>query len=245
MKTNLAITALLLCLLAITSTQTAFAQTATVGVNAGNTFTYNYTLTWESTDHSATMPSEYAKLQDTQFIQLKIVSVEGTRVNVDFTRHFKDGSESKQNGDIDVNTQVLEIPYSDLIIRAGANSGEKIYPLGGHATFSETSTKSYSIGQVETIRYVSPDTTDSSFQKTEVYFDRARGIGLEYSIETQETSGSYVTTTKETLTLTSWVIPEFPSTVALMLILIAIPIVLVAYKRKGLSNHKSAITLKQ
>ena len=244
MKTNLAIAVLLLCLLAVASTQTAFAQTAKVGVNAGNTFDYSYTLTWDSTDPAATMPSEYAKLMDTQSIQLSIVSVEGTLINVDFTRHFKDGTESKQNGNIDVNTQVLEIPYAILIIRADANPGEKIYPLGGHATLNETSTRSYLIGQVETIRYVTPDTNDSNFEKTDIYYNRANGVGLEYSVENQETSGSYVTTTKETLTISSWVIPEFPSTAVLMSLLIAIPIVLVAYKKKGLSNRKLTISLK-
>jgi hypothetical protein len=245
MKTNLAITTLLLCLLAIASTQTAFAQTATVGVNAGNTFNYSYTLTWESTDPAATMPAGYAKLQDTQFVQLSIVSVEGTLINVDFTRHYKDGTEDKQNGNIDVNTQILEIPYSVLIIRAGANPGEKIYPLGGHAALNETSTRTYPIGQIETIRYISLGTDESSSQKTEIFYNRANGVGVEYNLETQQTSGSYVTTTKETLMITSWVIPEFPSAVALMLLLIAVPIVLVAYKKKGLLNRKFAITLKQ
>ena len=236
MKTNLAIAVLLFCLLAVASTQTAFAQTATVGVNAGNTFNYSYTLTWSSTDPTATMPSEYTKLMDTQSIQLSIVSVEGTLINVDFTRHFKDGTESKQNGNIDVNTQVLEIPYSVIIIRAGANPGEKIYPLGGHATLNETSTKSYSIGQIETIRYISPETTEPNFEKTEIFFDRANGVGLEYNFESQETSGSYVTTIKENLIITSWVIPEFPSAAFLMLLLIAIPIVLVAYRKKGIQK---------
>jgi hypothetical protein len=243
MRTNLAIVVLLLCLLAIASTQTALAQTATVGVNAGNTFKYSYTLTWESTDHAATMPSEYAKLRDTEFVQLSIVSVEGTLVNVDFTRHFKDGTESKENGNIDVNTQILGIPYSVIIIRAGANPGEKIYPLGGHATLNDTSTKTYPVGQIETIRYISPATTGSSIEKTEIFYDRANGVGVEYNLETQETSGSYVTTTKETLMITSWEItattPEFPLTAVLLILLIAIPIVLlVVYKKKRSISRK-------
>ena len=96
MKTTLALAVLLLCILAVASTQTAFAQTATVGVNAGNTFDYSYTLTWDSTDPAAIIPSGYAKLIDTQSIQLSIVSVEGTLINVDFTRHFKDGQKANK-----------------------------------------------------------------------------------------------------------------------------------------------------
>jgi hypothetical protein len=232
MKTNFVPTVILLCLLTIALTQSAFAQTATVGVNPGNTFNYSYMLTWTSTDPTATAPTAYEELNNTQFIRISVISVTGSLINIDFTRHFNNGTENTQNGNIDVNTQLLEIPYSVLIIRAGANSGEKIYPEGGHATLNDTATRTYPIGQIETIRYVSPDTADSSFQKTEIFFDKANGAGLEYNLESQETSGSYTTTTKETLMITSWVIPEFPSTAVLMLLLIAIPIVLLAYKKK-------------
>ena len=229
---KLVISSLLLCLLAIASTQTALAQTATVGVNAGNTYNYSYTLTWESTDPAATMPSEIAQLKETQSIQLKIISVEGTLINLDSIRKFKNGTESIQNGNIDVNLQVLEVPYSRMIIRADANPGEKVYPLGGRPTLNETATKTYSIGQIETISYISTVTLISGSQKTEIYYDRANGVGLEYTLETQETSGPYLTTKKETLVLTSWVIPEFPSITVLMILLLAIPIMLVAYKKK-------------
>jgi hypothetical protein len=243
MKTNLTLATFLLILLVTTLSQTASAQTATVGVNAGNTFIYSYTAKWESTDPAAIIPVEYAKLKDTQYVQMNIVSVEGTLINIDFTRHYKDGTETKQNGNIDVNTQVLEIPYR-LLIRAGANSQEKIYPLGGHATLNDTATRTYPIGQVETIRYVSPETNEPNFEKTEIIYDKANGVGLEYNYESQEISGSYITTIKTTLVITSWVIPEFPSTAVLMLLLIAIPIVLVAYKKKWQSNHKFSVLFK-
>jgi hypothetical protein len=245
MKKTLTISLLLLCLLAFTSTQTTFAQTATVGVGAGNTFNYNYVLTWESTDPTATMPNEITQLQDVKSIQLKINSVEGTRINLDSIKQFKNGQENIQNGNIDVNLQVLEVPYSNLIIRANANPGEKVYPLGGRPILNETSTRTYSIGQVETIHYISTETLESGSQKTEIFYDRANGVALEATIVSKETSGSYVSTTTVTLTLNSWVIPEFPSTAFLMLLLIAIPIVLVAYKKRGLSNHKFTITLRQ
>ena len=178
-------------------------------------------------------------------MRINVVSVTDSLINIDLTKLYKNGTESTQNGNINVDTQLLELPYSIMIIRAGANTDEKIYPSGGHATLSETATKSYSIGTIETIRYVSVDDSVDSNQKTEIIYDKANGVGLEYNFESQETSGSYVTTTTETLMMTSWVIPEFPSTAVLMLLLIAIPIVLVAYRKKGLSNSKFTITLRQ
>lgn len=238
MKKTLTISILFLSLLAIASTQTTFAQTATVGVGAGNTFSYNYMLTWESTDPAATVPNEVTQFQDVKSIQFKIISVEGTRINLDSIKQFKNGQENIQNGNIDVNLQVLEVPYGNLIIRENANPGEKVYPLGGRPTLNETSTRTYAIGQVEAIHYISFETLESGSQKTEIFFDRANGVALEATIVSQETSGSYVATTTETLTLTSWVIPEFPTATALSLLLITIPVVLIAHKKKGQSFPK-------
>lgn len=245
MNTNLAKTTIIFLFLTLTLTGTVIAQTAVVGVSPGNTFNYSYNLSWSSTDPAATIPPAYSELQNTQSIRINIISVEGSSINIDLTKLYKNGTESTQNGNINVDTQLLELPYSIMIIRAGANTDEKIYPSGGHATLSETATKTYSIGTIETIRYVSVDNSVDSNQKTEILYDKANGVGLEYNFESQETSGSYVTTTTETLMITSWVIPEFPTTAVLMLLLIAIPIVLVAYKKKGLPNNKFTITLRQ
>jgi len=245
MNTNLAKSTIIFLFLTLTLTGTVLAQTAVVGVSQGDNFNYSYNLSWTSTNPAATIPAAYLELQNIQSIRFNIVSVTGSSINLDITKLYKDGTENTQNGNINVDTQLLELPYSIMLIRAGANTDEKIYPSGGHATLNETATKTYSIGTIETIRYVSVDNSIESNQKTEVIYDKANGVGLEYNFESQEISGSYVTTTTETLMITSWVIPEFPSTSVLMLLLIAIPIVLVAYRKKGLSNSKFTITLKQ
>ena len=244
MKQNLT-TIIIILFLTIISTPVVLAQTVTVGVNPGNTFNYSYKINWDSTDPHAIVPAQYGELNTTQFIRITVITVTGSLINVDVTRHFNNGTEQTQNGNIDVNTQVLEIPYSVLIIRADANPGEKIYPAGGHAILTDTATRTYSIGPVDAVRYVSPDTTGGNSEKTEIYYDRTNGVAVEYNFISQETSGSYVTTTRETVLINSWVIPEFPSTAVLMFLLIAIPIVLVAYKKKGISNSKFNITLKQ
>jgi len=240
MKPNLIAIIIILCL-AITTTPLVLAQTVTVGVNPGNTFNYSYKINWDSTDPAATVPAQYQELNDTQFIRITVITVTGSLINVDVTRHFNNGTEQTQNGNIDVNTQVLEIPYTILIIRANANPGEKIYPDGGHAILTDTATRTYSIGQVDAVRYVSPDTIGGNSEKTEIYYDRTDGVAVEYNLISQETSGSYVTTTRETVLINSWVIPEFPVTTILMILLLAIPLLLIAYKKKSLSNHKFAV----
>jgi hypothetical protein len=244
MKPNLTTIIIILCL-AIISTPLVSAQTVTVGVNPGNTFNYSYKINWDSTDPHAIVPTQYEELNTTQFIRITVITVTGSLINVDVTRHFNNGTEQTQNGNIDVNTQVLEIPYSVLIIRSDANPGEKIYPTGGHAILNDTGTRTYSIGQVDAVRYVSPDTTGGNSEKTEIYYDRTNGVAVEYNFISQETSGSYITTTRETVLISSWVIPEFPVTTVLMILLLAIPILLIAYKKKTLSNHKFSVLLKQ
>lgn len=233
MKPNL-IAIIIILSIALTTTPLVLAQTVTVGVNPGDTFNYSYKINWDSTDPAATVPTQYQELNDTQFIRITVVTVTGSLINVDVTRHFNNGTEQTENGNIDVDTQVLEIPYTILIIRANANPGEKIYPAGGHATLTDTATRTYSIGQVDTVRYLSPDTIS---EKTEIYYERANGVAVEYNFISQETSGSYVTTSRETVLINSWVIPEFPFAAVLMIMLVAIPIVLVVYKKTALSNH--------
>ncbi len=243
MRIKLASIVVLLILLTLASTQLVLGQTTIVGVKSGDTFNYTYKISWDSTDPTATVPELYEELNTTQFIRITVIEITGSLINVDFTRHFNNGTEQTQNGDIDVNTQLLGIPYSVLIIRANANPGEKIYPAGGHAVLTDTATRSYEIGQIDAIRYISPDTSGANSEKTEIYYT-SDGVGLEYNSISQETSGSYVTTTRETLAINSWVIPEFPLTAILMILLIAIPILLIAYKKMNLSNHKIAVLLK-
>ena len=245
MNTNLAKATIIFLFLTLTLTGTVLAQTTVVGVSPGNTFNYSYNLSWASTNPAATIPPAYLELQNIQSMRINVVSVTDSLINIDITKLYKNGTENTQNGNINVDTQLLELPYSIMIIRAGANTDEKIYPSGGHATLSETATKTYSIGTIETIRYVSVDNSVDSNQETEIIYDKANGVGLEYNFESQETSGSYVTTTTETLMITSWVIPEFPFIAVLMIMIIAIPIVLVVYKKTASSNHNFAITLKQ
>jgi hypothetical protein len=237
MKIKLAEAAIILFLLTVSLTGTAFAQNAIVGVNPGNKFTYSYNITWTSTDPNAQVPAADIALNNTEFVQIGIENVTGTLINADFTRQYKNGTTTKQNGNIDVNSQILEIPYSVLVIRAFANTNEKIYPAGGYPTLNETEFRTYPTGRVETIRYHSSMGSETNNQTTEIFFDRARGVGLEYHFETVETSGSTVTTTKVTMMITSMAVPEFPSVVLLLAALVALSVIIVAVK-KSHRHHK-------
>src|SRR3989304_1359708 len=246
MKTNLCATLCILSLLVIAISGTSFAQTVTVGVSPGNILEYNYSLFWDSTDPTATVPPEYIELNNTQLIRINIKSVSGSLINMDITKHFRNGTETTQNGNIDVDKQIIDVSYGFLIIRAGANPNEKIYPSGGRATITETILRTYEEGTRETNHYVSESTTTDTYEKIEIYFDKTTGVATEYHFEFRETSNSYTTTTKETIILDSsvlWIIPEFP-TYAILLILTFTSLLIALYGKK-LRTHSSQTKTQQ
>jgi hypothetical protein len=223
---------------------TASAQTVIPGVSNGEIFTYNYNIIWASTDPSAIPPTDLVDYNNTKEIQFKITSVSGSQIGVDFIRIFMNGTKIIQSGLINVDSGIVTVPFGFLIIGANLNKDQRVYPSGGYQTITDTVMRSYASGQRETNVLGSGDSSGG----TTIYFDKIRGIAVEYSYEIRSTLGVYTVSSTERMVNTNaevWsVIPEFPSTAFLMLLLIAIPIVLVAYKKKGLSNSKFTITLR-
>ena len=213
MKTNrLSILAIILLCSSIflATTQTARAQTVVAGVSKGETFDYSYSLIWASTDPSATPPKDLVEYNNTQQIQFKITDVSGSILTVDFIRHFKNGTQSVESGTINIQSGLVTVPYGFLIIGANLTKNQRIYPSGGYQTITDTVTRSYPSGQRET-NVISGE--DSS-QKTAIYFDKIKGIAVDYSYEIRETSGGYTITTIERLISTNadvWTVASAPT----------------------------------
>jgi len=194
----------LLCtffILTLPTLVTTSAQTVTVGVRPGNIFEYTYTFSWESTDPNATMPSEYKELIDTQSIKITIINVSESLINLDLTKNFKNGTSSTYSGTIDVDKREINIIYGFLIIRSNANPNELIYPSGGSARLGEITTRTYPVGQLETIRWLKNVTSETTYMKVEIFYDTVTGVAAEYQYEERDMSDSYTTTTKESMIL--------------------------------------------
>jgi hypothetical protein len=243
MKNNLLVKTCLVSLLLITVAGTAFAQTAIAGVTKGSTFDYNYNLLWESNDPNADPPTEYVDLNNTQWFRISIADVSAFVIRVQTTLHYKDGTENTETGSVNIDQQTIDVPFGFLLIRANSNPNEKIYPAGDYAaTINETVLRTYPDGKRETSHYITENTRENTYEKTEIFFDRATGVAVESQYESRETSGSYVTTTKETITIKSssiWTIPEFPAgTVLLILTFTSLFIVLYGKKLRAAGTHK-------
>jgi hypothetical protein len=235
MKTNLLVKTYLVFLLLITVAGTVFAQTATAGVTKGNTFDYDYNILWESNDPKASPPAEYVDLNYTQWFRISIADVGAFLITVQTTLHLKNGTENTKTGSVNVDEQTINVPFGFLLIRANSNPNEKIYPGGDYAaTINETVLRTYPNGQRQTSHYITETTKGNTYEKTETFFDRATGVAVESQYESRETSGSYITTTKETITIKSsnvWTIPEFP-TYAILLILTFTSLFIALYVKK-------------
>ncbi len=202
MKTNrLAIlTIILLCTSSILAiTQTASTQTVVAGVSRGETFDYSFSLLWTSTDPAATPPNELVEYNNTQQIQFRITDVSGTILTVDFIRHFKNGTQSLASGTINIQSGLVTVPYGFFIIGANLVKNERVYPTGGYQTILDTVMRSYPSGQRETNVISGSD----SSQNTTIYFDKIKGIAVEYFCETFETSGASNTVTTEKIVNTN------------------------------------------
>lgn len=209
------LTTLITIVLAILAfTVAVSAGTVTVGVSKDQTFDYSYQILWSSTDANAVTPSNYIKLNNTQTIELTITDVSGTKLSIEKTNLLKDGTQSKVDGYVDVNTGTIEIAFGSLIVSANLNAGNLLYPSGGHAIVNDASFRSYSVGQREINHVIfqtnEPDYTD----KVEIYFDKLTGVAVSYSYESSSTANGYTATTQETLTCTNvdtWMAAPIPS----------------------------------
>jgi hypothetical protein len=170
------------------------ASAPTVGVSKGETFDYSYNIAWTSTNPSATPPSDALEYNNTQKVQLTITNVQGSIISVDVTSSFKNGSQKTVSGTIDIENSGYTVPFGFLIVGANIAKGQPIYPAGGQLV-TDTVSRSYPSGQRET-NLISAQNSD---EKVTTYFDKIKGVAVDYSHTMYETAsdGSSITSTEQ------------------------------------------------
>jgi hypothetical protein len=208
------------------------ASTIHAGVFTGEIFEYSYNLNWTSTNPTLNPPTDLVDYNNTQKIQFIITNVSGSNITLNFMRTFKNGSSTVQSGLINLDSGTANVPYGFLIIGADLNKNDRIYPSGGYQVITDTVNWSYPTGLRETNILSGADSSGS----TTIYFDKIKGVAVDYSYQISQTSGSYTTVSTERMINTNsgnWtVIPEFP-TFTLPLILLAVSASLYLVKRKN------------
>jgi hypothetical protein len=225
-----AISAILLSLLTV---GLASAQTATFGVSPGETFDYSYSISWTSTNPSATPPEYLAILNETTQIRVKVLQTTGSNVSVEVIRTLSNGTQIVRTGYINIVTADITAPYGHLIVRANINANEAIYPAGGNQMITNTFTKSYATGERATNHVISTLGSDTMT----INYDKIKGIAVDYSMQMVQTSDGYTATTTEKLTNTNsdvWAVaqssnsPASPSPTVPEFSLLMVPLLLAA-----------------
>jgi hypothetical protein len=203
----------------------ALAQTRTVGVSVGNTFTYGVTVRWSSNDSTATLPSNLVDINNTQWAKFTITAISGTNITGQTTAHYKNGTETTMGVWKDVNTGSGNM--SVFVISANLTSGDSWYNSSSitSVTINETVPRTYS-GVDRDINHL--NLTSSSGGQNEslnFYWDKSTGVLVEELQQITNQTGAYTTTSSVDIQITSsdvWTVPEFPTWTSALLILVTL-----------------------
>jgi hypothetical protein len=230
----------LLCFMTIGSTS---AQTL-VGVSQGDTFTYSIVFNWNSTNPNDTVPSDLLTENQTDYYQITVDTVTSTTVGIQTTWRF-------QNGTLVNGTQVAEVSSgatgSIYVYAANLTAGGKLFPASTDLPWliNETIPRYYSGSGFRDTNHIAVNITGKTgeiYSYMSLYFDKATGIVVEYSL-----TDVYTATPNQAVTLhlllkdtNAWAIPEFPPALLLPLFMAATTIAVIFYKRKRSSISAAA-----
>jgi hypothetical protein len=208
----------------LTLVVTASAQPGTVGVSVGNNFRFSVTVSWSSTDPSATPPSDLVETNNTEWAQLNITAISGSNITGQMTGHYKNGTETTNGGWINV-TNGQSVNLTLLIISAGLGPGDSIYP-SWPLMINETVPRTYAslvTRDTNHINYTYP--TGGQNYTMNIYWDKSTGVMVEMLQETLNQTDTYTTMSlmhAQIISSNVWVVPEFSTWTTALLTLIAL-----------------------
>ena len=216
---------LLLCLLCFAGAEVTSAQTATPGVAKGDVFYYNMYGHFSSSDPDATIYVPPFEANNTEWVSIEITGVSGPIISHVYTLHYYNGSEDRINGKTDLTKNLnfssgfAGVPFC----AANLSAGDKVSTV--QFTINETLEWSYPDGtrEINHLSWTSPE--DSG----DCYFDRKTGVLVDmyrvHSFINPETNE--VIKKADIVKMTSsnfWVIPEFPSFLFLLLLVVGVTV---------------------
>jgi hypothetical protein len=164
-----------------------------VGVKAGDWAKYNITGAWQSTDPSATEPSQIEAFREIAWVKFEVQSVSNTYITILQTYHYKNGTEQSappMSGDMATQFITVVIP--------GNLSGGDVIP-GTAAPLNSTVSRSYA-GANRAVNFLGGSGSSFGMNMTQsMYWDKATGMLCEMFMEISMPTGSYVTTTSTSL----------------------------------------------
>jgi ABC-type transport system substrate-binding protein len=175
------------------------AQPRIVGVAKGDQFKYGeFCSHWNSNDPEATPPSAINVYNETEWFSMSIENVSGTIVNVHFTYHFKNQTETPSDAYVNIDTG--EGNAIVWIVSADLEENDSLYTTGYLANWkiNETIVRTYPYGNRDTnhINITMEQLGEGyhSWMRANYYWDKSTGVLVEFSAEATLQTGEYLTT---------------------------------------------------
>lgn len=228
------------------------AQPRTVGVAAGNWFKYGtFDVDWSSNDPNAKFPPSgwevFADLNKTEWELIRVEDISGTNVTIQATSHFKNETETFEGGCVNIDTG--DGNMSLVVISANLNANDALYTSGSYSTWkiNETIVRAYPNGARETNllnmtyehSWTVNETQNYYYFTMNFYWDKSTGILVEDYYELINQTGEYLTTWSALAGITEsnvWVVPEFPTWTAILIVFVIITAATVFYKRRPIKT---------
>jgi hypothetical protein len=154
--------------------QNGSATKAVPGVKVGDTFTYSLLGTSNSVDPNAVTPDYFYEYNDTEYYKVAITAINGSKVSLDTSWRFKNGTEIDSEQTIDLTTGVLTNTHGfGFIYASNLKVGDLIRPGGTDKfTVNLTDTKTYADSTRENNYYAIQNTFyDPNDPTHSTYFD--------------------------------------------------------------------------
>jgi hypothetical protein len=237
--------AVLIILLLISITGTTFASTENTGVKEGDMYSYDVQI-------SSNVPS----LINLDMLRMVAMRINVTQVNADEIKYqstaiFNNGTESTTDNSEYIYSK--ESPYVNwyLFYPANLSTNDTVPIFGEHYPITETVLRNYAGVERETNHLVielaglNTSSIPEYHEYYDAYFDKKTGMAVGLHIEQvnsdEELLNELTLTIKES---NVWVVPEFPSIIAISILMITVLAGSIIYKKLSAQFLQNVITSK-
>lgn len=157
------------------------------GVSAGDSFAYKFHVYWSSTEPSAKVPEDWARMNDTQAIKITVHEALGSIVIMNITKRFLNGTEVSSQ--IWVNLLNGQGDGFGLLIAKNLSKNYVAYPMGFNVSRSfpikEELDMRFPFGTRKVLHAVVNNTgiEDYRYFCHDMYFDQETGVMLRWLTE--------------------------------------------------------------
>ncbi|MCX8150725.1 MAG: hypothetical protein N3D85_04405 [Candidatus Bathyarchaeota archaeon] len=208
-----------------------------VGVSPGDEFRYDLTFYWYSTNPADLVPAYLIEQNQTDYFQLTVQTTTSTTVVFNTSWRLLNGTIYNSTEIAEVSSGVTGCVY---VYAANLSAGGLLFPSSTTLPWRINSTEfRVYAGSFREINHISVNSTNIEgvvYSHMDLYFDKLTGIVVEYTLTEVRSSAPNQKIVQHLILKDSnvWVIPEFPSILALPIVMAVTGATFLILKRKKL-----------